>query len=65
MIEIACEKCGKVFKVSEIVNWKYSHWCDHCIQRDQPRDTQDPREAKEDARLDFIESSRELYELTK
>jgi transcription elongation factor Elf1 len=57
-IEVKCVKCGKSFKLAYVFKWKYSEWCDHCIQRDQPREVFD----REDAEYEFKESSKQAYE---
>lgn len=64
MVKVTCIKCGNTFQVSERLEWTYTDWCDHCIQRDN-RGNENQRELREDARDEFNESSKELYEATR
>lgn len=58
MVILKCNHCGNNFKVDKVINWKYSHVCDSCIQRAN-RGNEDTRQAKADAKIDFEES---MYE---
>ena len=61
-ISINCNKCGKVFKVKYIADWKYSYTCDKCILKSQPWGQEYPQDERDNKRYEFNESTRQLME---